>query len=132
MISNGSSINFVDEFGTENIANYISSDIEIGEYVDAANTVFGTYKTVTSRQFDIAVAIAERRRKVIEARLASNAAQQVLAALGSDIAPTVAAALQSAGVGGTTPQQIQTITDAITAAQQQVIASIPTAFTAQK
>lgn len=132
MISNGTSINFVDEFGTENIANYISSDIEIGEYVDAANTVFGTYKTVTSRQFDIAVAIAERRRKVIEARLASNAAQQVLTALGTDIAPTVAAALQAAGVGGVTPEQLKTITDAIEAKGQQVIAAIPTAFTATK
>lgn len=132
MISNGQSINFCDEFGTENIANYMSPDIQIGEFVDAANTVFGTYKTVTSRQFDIAVAISERRRKVVEARLASNAAQQVLASIGTDIGPTIAAALQQAGIGGTTAEQIKTITDAITAAQQAVVASIPTAFAAQK
>jgi len=132
MICNGSSIIFCDEYGTEDIASYMSSDIQIGEYVDAANAVFGAYQTVTPRQFDIARAIATRRRTVVEARLASDAAQQVLTALGSDIAPTIAAALQSAGVGGTTPEQIQTITDAITAAQQQVIASIPTAFTAAK
>ncbi len=52
---------FVDDLGADNLGDYRSSDIGLGEFLDAHVTVNGTYKQVTARQFDIAVAVAERR-----------------------------------------------------------------------
>jgi len=44
----------------------------------------------------------------------------------------LAEALVAAGIGGTTPEQIKQITDAIAASQKAVVDSIPTTFTAGK
>ena len=54
-------IYFVDELGADHLGDYKTSDIALGEFLDANAEVFGGAEDVTPRQFDIAVAIATRR-----------------------------------------------------------------------
>lgn len=75
------SITFADEYGIEGIDAYRSADIGGTEYLTTFSKVFGGWKDLTHREFDIARAIADRRRAAVEARLADRVTAQVLARL---------------------------------------------------
>lgn len=55
------SISFADEMGSEDAGTYRSPDIGLGEYLDTISRVFGGWDQLSAREFDIAVAIAQRR-----------------------------------------------------------------------
>lgn len=61
-------ITFVDELGIEGIDSYRTPDIGAAEYLSAFSKVFGGWQEVSAREFDIARAIADRRRAAIEKR----------------------------------------------------------------
>lgn len=61
-------ITFADELGIEGIDAYRTPDIGAAEYLSAFSKVFGGWQEVTAREFDIARAIADRRRAAIEKR----------------------------------------------------------------
>ena len=130
--ADGRGIFFIDADGANDIAEYISPDIQLGEFVDAAYTAFGRTRQISTRQFDIAAAIASRRywQKVNEQ--ASATASALATGFGTDLAPAIAKALEDAGIGGTTDEQIKQITDQVVASAKDVIAAIPTTFTAGK
>lgn len=73
---NGTTI-FADEYGVEGIDAYRSSDIGATEYLEAFAKAWPGTKQVTAREFDIIRAIADRRRAVVEKRIADRVVAQL-------------------------------------------------------
>ncbi|QIG40669.1 M23 family metallopeptidase [Microbacterium sp. 4R-513] len=52
---------FADEIGADHVGSYRTPDIGLGEFLESMSKVFGATEEVSAREFDIAVAIAQRR-----------------------------------------------------------------------
>lgn len=52
---------FIDEMGADHLGDYKTADIGLGEFIQTAADAFGAPVQVNERQFDITVAIANRR-----------------------------------------------------------------------
>lgn len=73
---NGTTI-FADEYGTEGIDAYRSSDIGGAEYLNAFYKGFPGSRQVNAREFDIIRAIANRRTAAVEDRIARKVAAKI-------------------------------------------------------
>lgn len=51
----------IDETGADHLGDFGSADISTGELIGSAERVFGTAEQLSAREFDVAVAIADRR-----------------------------------------------------------------------
>ncbi|WP_120265009.1 M23 family metallopeptidase [Microbacterium sp. AG238] len=74
------SVFFADPIGADHLGDFRSADIGVGEFLATAENVWGTPKSVGAREFDIAVAIANRRwdrkrEQIVDAVVAAIAAQ---------------------------------------------------------
>ncbi|WP_181158349.1 hypothetical protein [Microbacterium sp. MYb64] len=78
-------IYFADELGPDHLGDYKTADIDLGEFIGSAQGVWGAPIQLNDRQFDITVAIAQRRwdrkRKQIVDDLKAALLPEILKAL---------------------------------------------------
>lgn len=51
----------VDEMGADHLGDFKTADIDLGEFITEAEKIFGPVQQVNEREFDVRVAIADRR-----------------------------------------------------------------------
>lgn len=75
------SIFFADELGADHLGDYRTHDIDLGEFLGSVQGVFGAPVQLNARQFDIAVAVAQRRWDRKRAQIVADVTREVVKAL---------------------------------------------------
>ena len=124
-------INFTDEFGSDNLGIYGSSDITNAELISAADRVFGPVDQLNNRESDVSNAIAARRWSQKASQIAGLAAAQVAAqridfgAASASISDAVIKAITTSLAGQSVKVDLSGIPAAVDAVLADNFANIP-------
>ena len=89
---------FADEFGSENITTFQSPDIGHDEYVAAVVRTYGAWDDLTTREWDISVAVAQRRWAAKRAEIVNQTVNALKPLFAAIAAPGIDQAVLEAAV----------------------------------